>query len=127
MADETETAETAETAETTADAPSTAELADRIDGVENKLELILSKLGGAKDQAHAAAQEHTEERLERPNTIAEQIRAQLADQQAAAAAETEKRSQSDRLAAVEERLTGMAEKPPEAPIGRVTRFMWGNR
>jgi hypothetical protein len=115
-----------ETAETET-GPSTAELAGRIDGIESKLDVLIDKLSGKKDQAHAAAQEHTEERLDRPSTIAEEIRAQLEAQRQADAADAEKRSHADRLAAVEEKVTGMTEKTPETPPRRVERMMWGAR
>lgn len=120
-------ADTDETTNTTEDAPSIDELEQRVSGVESKLDLILDKLSGTRDQAHAAAEKHTEDRLDRSSSIAEQIRAQLAERQAAEADAAEKRGHADRLAAVEERLTGMAEKPPEDPLRPVTRFIWGNR
>jgi exonuclease VII large subunit len=107
MADETEAAEAAE--------PSTAELSGRIDGIESKLDLLINKLGGAKDQAHATAEQHTEERLDRPSSIAEEIRAQLARRDADAAKAASEQSHADRLAAVEATVTGMAEHTPEAP------------
>ena len=102
---------------------STAELEQRVSGIESKLELILDKLGGAKDQAHDAAQQHTEDRLDRPSNIADEIRQQLAQQRAAEAADAEKRGQADRIAAVEQSLAGMAEKTPEAPLRRVEKIM----
>jgi hypothetical protein len=107
VADETETAEPAE--------PSTAELSGRIDGIESKLDLLIDKLGGKKDEAHDAAEQHTEERLDRPSTIAEEIRAQLAKRDADAAKAASEQSHADRLAAVESAVTGMAEQVPEAP------------
>ena len=105
--------------------PSNAELAGRVDGLESKLDLVLEKLGGVRSDAHAAAQQHTEERLDRPSTIAEEIRAQLDAQRAADADAASKQSSADRLAAVEERLSGMQEKTPETPPRRVEKiFGW---
>jgi hypothetical protein len=115
-----------ETTETEA-GPSTAELDQRMTGIESKLDALIDKLSGRKDQARAAAQEHTEERLDRPSTIAEEIRAQLEAQRAAEAADAEKRSHADRLAAIEEKVTGMTEKTPETPPRRIERMMWGSR
>lgn len=120
-------ADTDETTDTTEDAPSIDELEQRVSGVESKLDLILDKLSGTRDQAHAAAEQHTEERLDRPSSIAEQIRAQLEETRAREAAEADKRSSADRLASLEERLSGMTEKPPEDPLRPVTRFIWGGR
>ena len=97
--------------------PSNAELAGRVDGLESKLDLVLEKLGGVTSGAHAAAQQ--------PSTIAEEIRAQLDAQRAADAEADAKKSSADRLAAVEERLSGMQEKTPETPPRRVEKiFGW---
>lgn len=115
---ETETGtETAEAA-----GPTNAELETRVSGVESKLDLILDKLGGAKDQAHAAAEAHTEERLDRPTSIAEQVRAQLAKERAEAAADADKRGTADRLAAVEAKIN-MAEQVPEPPQRRIEKIL----
>jgi hypothetical protein len=116
MADDTEAAETDTE-------PSTAELSGRIDGIESKLDLLIDKLGGKKDEAHDAAQQHTEERLDRPSTIAEEIRAQLAKRDADAAKAASEQSHADRLAAVEATVTGMTEQVPEAPQRRVEKLM----
>jgi hypothetical protein len=113
----------ASTETTETQAPSTAELAGRIDGLESKLDVVISKLGGARDQAHTAAEQHTEDRLERPSTIAEEIRAQLDAQRAADAETAEKRGQADRLAAVEERIKGMAEQTPAPPERKIEKFL----
>ena len=112
---DTETTETA--------APSNTELAGRIDGLESKLDVLIDKLSGKEGQAHAAAEQHTEDRLDRPSTIAEQIREQLAEAKAREAADAEKRGQAERLAAVEQRVTDMAEKTPEAPQRRIEKIL----
>jgi hypothetical protein len=117
VADEPDT----EPAET--DAPSTAELSGRIDGIESKLDLLIDKLGGKKDEAHDAAEQHTQDRLDRPSSIAEEIRAQLAAAKATEAADAEKRGQADRLAAVEAAVTGMTEHAPEPPQRRIEKMM----
>jgi hypothetical protein len=117
VADEPDT-EPAETTE-----PSTAELSGRIDGIESKLDLLIDKLGGKKDEAHNAAQQHTQDRLERPSNVAEEFRRQYAEQKAAEAADAEKRGQADRLAAVEAAVTGMIEHAPEPPQRRIEKMM----
>jgi hypothetical protein len=111
---------TTETAET---GPTPAETAARVDALDAKVDKILEVLSGKKDDAHAAAQEHTEERLDRPTTIAEQVRQQLADEKAREAADAEKRGSAERLAAVEAKVTGMAERTPEAPVRRVEKWL----
>jgi hypothetical protein len=103
--------------------PTVAEVAARQDGLEAKVDKILEVLGKGEGQARAAAQQHTEDRLDRPSTIAEQVRAQLEEAKAREAADAEKRGQADRLAAVEARVSGMAEAPPEAPQRRIEKFL----
>jgi hypothetical protein len=114
----TETTETGETGE-----PSTRELAGRIDGINAKLDALIDKLGSKSAGAHAAAEQHTEDRLDRPTTIADQIRQQLEEQRAADAETAEKRGQADRLAAVEQRLAGMAEATPAPPERRIEKIL----
>jgi len=107
--------------------PTVAEVAERQNSLEAKVDKILDVLGSKKDDAHAAAEQHTEDRLDRPSTIAEQVRQQLEEEKAREAADAEKRGDKERLAAVEAKVTGMAEATPESPVRRVERFMWGGR
>lgn len=104
-------------------APSNAELARRVDAQDSKLDMILDKISGATSQAHAAAQQHTEDRLDRPSTVAEEIRKQLADQRARDEADAEKRGQAERVASLEAKVTGMAEQAPEPITRRVEKIM----
>lgn len=104
-------------------APSNAELAGRVDGLESKLDLILGKLGGTEHQAHAAAQQHTEDRLDRPTNIADEIRQQLEERDRAAAASAKDQADQDWRAGVDEKLSGMTEQTPEAPLRRVEKLM----
>jgi hypothetical protein len=108
-------------------APSNAELASRIDGLDSTLHTILDKLGGTETTAHAAAQQHTEDRLDRPTGVAEEIRAQLAARDQADAAAKRDKDDADWRASVDGRLAGMAEHAPEPPVRRVERMMWGGR
>lgn len=104
-------------------APSNAELAGRVDALDSKLDMILGKLSGTRDQARAAAEERTEEHLDRPSSIAEEIRQQLAAQRARADAEERGKADIAWRKNVDERLSGMAEKTPEAPLRRVEKIM----
>jgi len=61
--------------------------------------------------------------LDRPSTIADEIRQQLEAQRAADAETAEKRGQADRLAAVEDRLKGMTEQAPQPPERRIEKFL----
>lgn len=108
------------TGETT---PTPAELDAKVTGLESKVDLILDKLSGTTGQAHDAAQQHTEERLDRPTTIAEEIRGQLAAQRAADEKAAAEKGQADRLAAVEQTVTGLAEKAPEPLARKVEKLM----
>jgi hypothetical protein len=106
-------------------APSNAELAARVDGLAGQLDIILDKLGGAETKAHDAAQQHTEDRLDRPTSMAEEIRAQLAERDKADAAAKQAKDDADWRASVDGRLAGMAEHAPEPPARKIERVMWG--
>ena len=112
--------------ETETTGPTVAEVAARQDGLEAKVDNILEVLGKGESRARADAEQHTEDRLDRPTTVAEEIRQQLADAKAAEAADAEKRGSADRLAALEAKVTGMTEQTPEAPVRRVEK-LWGWR
>ena len=123
---ETETTETTGTAAASNAAPSNAELDAKVTALDGKIDKIIDMFSGKEGQARAAAQQHTEDRLDRPTTVAEEIRQQLADAKAAEAADAEKRGSADRLAALEAKVTGMTEQTPEAPVRRVEK-LWGWR
>jgi hypothetical protein len=111
--------ETAETGE----APTTAELAARVDSLDSKLDRIIDLFGAKKDQAHDAAQQHTEERLDRPTSVAEEIRAQLAAQRASDEAAAAGRADADWRKDVNDKLAGLTEQQPEPPQRRVEKLM----
>ena len=118
------TASTTETAEAEAGRIRSLEEQDqRISHLEQGIDRILEVLGKGEGKAHQRAEEHTEDRLDRPSTIAEQIREQLAEAKAREAADAEKRGQAERLAAVEQKVTDMAEKTPEAPQRRIEKIL----
>ena len=104
-------------------APSNAELDAKVTALDSKIDTILAKLGGARDQAHGAAQRHTEDRLDRPSNIADEIRAQLDAQRAKDEAAARGQADADWRKGVDEKLSGMAEQAPEAPLRRVERMM----
>ena len=118
------TASTTETAEAEAGRIRSLEEQDqRISHLEQGIDRILEVLGKGEGKARQRAEEHTEDRLDRPSTIAEQIREQLAEAKAREAADAEKRGQAERLAAVEQKVTDMAEKTPEAPQRRIEKIL----
>ena len=115
VADEPET-------ETADAAPTNAELDQRVAGVESKLDLILEKLSGGGAPPVPAADSPPE-----TGSIAEQIRAQLAERDKATADKTAADAAEQRVKTIEERLEGMAERTPQPPERRVERIMWGAR
>jgi hypothetical protein len=91
-----------------------------------KLDQILGLLKGGEGKAHDAAQEHTEEHLDRSSTIADQVR-QAVEQVGAekAAKEAEEAHKADHAALREQR-----EKPPRESQsgfrGKLQRAMFGS-
>jgi hypothetical protein len=104
-------------------APSNAELEQRVSGVESKLDLILEKLSGGGTVPATGDPDPPAG----PGSIAEQIRAQLAERDRAAASKADADAAEHRIKTVEERLEGMAERTPQPPERRIERMMWGTR
>ena len=96
-------------------------LEEAVTGIRDTLQQVLAGRGAAAG-THAAAQEHTEGRLDRPTTVEEQV--------AAALAAKEKQQREDALhgdvESVKAQVAQLAETPPQPPERRVERFMgWG--
>ena len=108
-------------------APSNAELDGRITALDSKLDRVLSVLGQGESRAHEHAQEHTQNRLDRPTTIADEIRRQLEEQRAADQAKTDADDAANWRQGVTDTLAGLTEQVPEPPVRKVERFMWGKR
>lgn len=121
MADETETTST-ETG-----APSNAELAGRVDALDSKLDSILDVLKGTEGKAHAAAQQHTEDRLDAPTSVADEIRRQLEERDRKAASDAAAADQEAWKAGVTKTLGDLTEQKPEPPQRAVEKLMWGRR
>lgn len=81
---------------------------------------LVRKFTGGAPVTHEAAQQQTEEHLDRPSSVAEQVRAELARADKEKAEATEKETIGQRLAKLEERK-------PEPPQPRRERAMWGPR
>ena len=95
-------------------------IAERQDRIETKLDQLLSG-------AHDKAEKHEEDKLDRPTTIAEQVRAELAraeQEKAAEQKEAEKQAEQETIA---QRLARLEESPPVQPQPRRQRIMWGPR
>lgn len=97
-----------------------------VDRVENKLDALIDVVNGLLPGTHGEAEQRTSERLDRPSSIEEQVKAELAKAEArrkqdedAAAAKAEHESTRERLARLEE-------LPPEPPARRATKLLgWG--
>lgn len=91
------------------------------------LQQILDRVGGAEQDAHGKAQEHTRRRLEQTpaQTMADQVKRAVQDVEAEKAAE-QTRAAHD---ADHERIRQLAERPPREPVsgfrGRLQRAMFG--
>lgn len=104
-------------------APSNAELADRMGHVESTLNELAALIRGGEGRARGAAQARTEQRLDQPTSVADEVRRQLEDRDRAAAEQAGRKSDADRLAAVETTVAELAEKPPEVPVRKIENLM----
>lgn len=100
-----------------------AEVKTEQDRQRGMLEQVLGKLGGAGHQAHAAAQQHEQDKLNRPTDVADEVRRQFAERDQAAAADQAQTADKDWRAGVDQSLAELREKPPEAPVRRVERLL----
>jgi cell division septation protein DedD len=101
--------------------PTVAELAERQDRTEGKLDQILEALKGTAGALHKPAQQATEARLDAPGNVAAEVQAELDRRdKATRAADTEAK-----VGTLSETVAKLAEKTPEAPVRRVTRWMYG--
>jgi hypothetical protein len=108
-------------------------LEDRVERLEtgqgrlvSKIDEVLSLLGtGSK--AHAAAQHHEEQRLDRPTTIEEQVRAELARKDAEAKSAADADADKSERQTIRDQLAKLTEAKPVAPQPKRQRFMWGPR
>jgi uncharacterized protein (UPF0335 family) len=114
--------------------PPGGELEDRVERLETgqttitgKLDEVLAKLGGLGGQAHDAAAAHEAAKLDRPSSVEEQVRAELAraeaERKAAADADADK-SERQQIKDTVAKLTEVAPVPPQP---RRERLMWGGR
>jgi chromosome segregation ATPase len=104
--------------------PSVDDLAQRQDRIENKLDELLASLK-AGGSTQAKAEEHQEEKLGRPSTIAEQVQMELDARDKAKADKAEKDAEKTERESIKERLAKLTETPPARPQPRRQRVMWG--
>lgn len=111
MADETTTEETTEASTETGD------LDDRVGRLEASVDKILNIVsgGGGKPEQSETPQQ--------PGNIADEIRQQLDERDRRAKTEAEDAAKTDRLAALETKVSELAEKPPESMPRRIEKLM----
>ena len=85
--------------------------------ISDKVDRILGIIGGG---GNGSEQQETPAP---PANVAEEIRRQIEDRDARAAAAADDQARTDRLGALETRVSELAEKPPEPMPRRVERFM----
>jgi hypothetical protein len=108
------------------DAP---DLEGLVESLETGQSRILSRLDELLGRGHAAAEEHEEKRLGRPEEVREQVRLELEREKAEAAEQAkkdgekaERQTMAQQLAEMRAKLT---ETPPVQPQPRRQRVMWG--
>lgn len=99
--------------------PTTAELAERQDKLDGKLDQILAVLG----KQPATGKEPAADAKEPPTSVAEEIRAQLDERDRKAAADKNAADADAWRKGVDEKLAGMAEQSPEPPVRRIEKIM----
>lgn len=89
----------------------------------------LTGTGGKLTPAsHTEAQQRTEDRLDRPSSVQEQVRAELARAQAERQAEADKDAAKSEREQMLERMARLEEKAPRPPVPWRTRMLgWGDR
>jgi hypothetical protein len=105
-------------------------LEDRVERLETGQSKILSKLDellGTGSKTHAAAQHHQEQRLDRPTTIEEQVRAELARKDAEAKAAADSDAEKSERQTIKDQLAKLTEAKPAVPQPKRQRVMWGPR
>jgi hypothetical protein len=107
--------------DTGAGQPTVAELAERQDRTDSKVDQILGIVSKLAPGAPPAATDTTQDRLDAPGTVAEQVRDELARRDKAA----EEASLKDTVGGLAETVKGLTEAKPRDPQRRVTRIMFG--
>ena len=105
-------------------------LEDRVESLETGQGKILSKLDellGTGSKAHAEAEAHEERHLDRPSTIEEQVRQELAKADAERKAADKEAAKDAEHETLKEKVARLVEQKPAAPQPRRQRVMWGPR
>jgi hypothetical protein len=101
----------------------TTDEAGRLSRIEDRLDALAAAVARLVPGSHGEAERRTEERLDRPSTVEEQVRAGLAKEREEQARADQVRQANETVA---QRLAKLEETKPEPPERRSTRVMWGS-
>lgn len=125
MADET-TANDPEQDGTPAGAGEQGSTDQRLGRLESAVERIEQAITGIAP-SHDEAQQHTEDKLDRPSNVAEQVRAELEKARREQEAADRAAAERGELEGLKERVAKLAETPPAPPsLKRVKILGWGD-
>ena len=89
------------------------------------LEKVLGAVSGSAPAAPAAAQQVTADRLNAPGSVADEVRAELARQQAEQQAADKADADRSDLAQMKVDLAALKDTRPDPPMRKVTTLLWG--
>ncbi len=114
------------TSDTQTDPPEN-DLTGRVEHLETGQSQIMAKLDQLLAGAHGKAAGHTEQRLDRPSSVEEQVRMELERKDKEAADKAAKDGEKAERETLAQRLAKLEEAPPVQPQPRRQRVMWGKR
>ncbi len=97
---------------------------DEMNSRLSRLEQLLSKVVPG---SHGDAEKRTEERLDRPSSVAEQVRAELARRDKEQQETAERDAKASEEADLRAKVKALTEKAPAPPERRSTKLMWGGQ
>jgi len=100
---------------------------ERLTRIEDRLDKLAAAVARLVPGSHAEAQQRTEQRLDRPSTVEEQVAAELAKRDQKAAADRDRESARADSEDTKTRLAKLEEARPEPPITWAERVTWGKR
>jgi hypothetical protein len=105
--------------------PPEGDLDDRVTRLETGQTQIIGRLDQLLAGGHRKAEEHEENKLGRPTSIEEQVRAELERKDREASEAADKEGTKTALATVKDTLAKLTEVKPVQPQPRRQRVMWG--
>lgn len=91
--------------------------------MSQKIDQILGIVGQGEHAAQTTARQHEERKLDRPTTVAEEIRAQLDAKEARDKATADANETREWRARIDGALAGMTENAPEPPARGIEKRM----